>query len=333
MKRAFTPEQDRQIAKEYASGVSSLALQVKYGVSRGAIYAALRRAGTPAVYTTAARRQHMLDLVAGRRVLTDEEEAAAIKAYRNGASTTSLASQYHTTTVTICRICERHGVRRRICTRRLPLDESAFDNAEASEAAAYWVGMLMADGCICTGANRSPAFKLSLAGDDGEHIYDLRSFLGSGHKVLTERSSIGQTRKSLNINSGRLVAALARYGVVPRKSLTARVLLLENNPHFWRGMVCGDGSVFVRYGHPVIVLAGSKENVDLFLSFCKTLTPTQATVHPIASIWETRLQGSHALAVIRALFECCCVALARKWNTARQVLAEYSPRKRGGRRN
>ena len=34
------------------------------------------------------------------------------------------------------------------------------------------------------------------------------------------------------------------YGVVPNKSFTASVSPeLQNNKHFWKGMVCGDGGV------------------------------------------------------------------------------------------
>lgn len=331
MNRTFTTDEDSQLSADYIAGISVATLAARKHVALNTIRAALARAGTPATYSKEARRAHILELVAEQRALSDEQEAALAAEYLAGASAGMLAAKYDLPKMQVFRALHRQRVKRRICTRRLALNEAAFNDAEHNEAAAYFVGVLMADGCITCRRGRPAAFKLSLTDEDSEHIHDLKAFLKSGHKVLTEANG-GNTLRSLNIDSVRLVTALARYGVVPRKSLTARVLLLENNRHFWRGIVCGDGSVFIRNEHPAICLAGSEANVKLFLSFCKAITPTRAEANPLKSIWETRLFGSHALAVIRVLFDGCTVALARKWAIAKQVIAEYKPRKHGGRR-
>ncbi len=183
--RAFTPEEEQQLVAEYQGGSTADVLAAKHGVTRCTIYAALRRAGSPAIYTSEQRRAHMLNVIAQQRGLSDDIEATIAADYLSGKSSGWIGRKHGISPSLVFMALKRQGVRRRYHTRPLALNEAAFDDAENNPNAAYWVGMLMADGCVSE-RDYGLSVKLSLTETDGEHIADFRSFLGSGHKIGTE---------------------------------------------------------------------------------------------------------------------------------------------------
>src|SRR5579859_3912965 len=106
--------------------------------------------------------------------------------------------------------------------RPCELNEAAFD--DAGEEAMYWAGFLMADGTVFHARRTQPVIRLSLNEGDAGHVESFRAFLGSTHKIghgVREGFSESQPTASLAVASARLVEALARLGVLPRKSFTA----------------------------------------------------------------------------------------------------------------
>ncbi len=147
---------------------------------------------------------------------------------------------------------------------RLAVNEHAFD--VLTPESAYWIGFLMADGCVSREhAGKSLRLSLRLSVKDREHLERFRAWLGSRHAIYEKDhlDPAGKPRRSccLQIASEPLCTALCRWGVQPRKTgRKAPAPELENDRDFWRGCVDGDGSVYE--GASRVYLSGGRPIVD-----------------------------------------------------------------------
>lgn len=217
--------------------------------------------------------------------------------------------------------------------RRIPFDQAAFDNAETNPIAAYFVGLMMADGWITKRPGMQAYIGLSLSGIDGEHLQDFRTFLGSGHKIthvaakpsvlVAGRESMAQDAYRFCISSDRLAGALAQYGVDENKTKTGELRKVDDSPDAWRGVMCGDGWVSRdAKGIPICGIVGNRRIVEQFLLFVGRRMTTKAKSHRMHSIWAARFDRHAAVRVLRMLFWPGCMALARKRDAALAILRD-----------
>lgn len=258
--------------------------------------------------------------------LSPEVKALFISDFKAGLSTKALAAKYGVCAHTARRIL----IREKLVTKRVKptLNESCFD--ETTEASAYWIGMLITDGCVTKNRDEkwAPTITLRLSVKDKAHIEEFRRFLGSSHSLHETVSKDPNGRGKLfpqvgiSLRSKKLARRLAEFGVVPRKSSTALVRQLEGNRHFWRGAIDGDGSVMVRRsdGYPTIKLVGSRQLVTQWLAFVKTFTSTRATVRSDRNIFVCVISGDGAVSVANELYGDCTTALTRKLKKAKAIL-------------
>ena len=245
--------------------------------------------------------------------LSEQHRSEIVALYQSGTSSTVLGDRYGVSCQAVLALLRRRKVAiqsRSEAARRHVLNDDAF--ASITPESAYWIGFLMADGCI-TGTHE---LRLNLATRDGEQVERFRAFLRSSHTI---GRSHGQVR--LAIKSRKLCSDLAVYGIVPRKSTVAQVVGLEGNRDFWRGVVDGDGNIY--YSAPLgfwyLRLVGSRRMMEQFLAFAKRLTPTTASVRPHKSIAIVCLGGVHAAAILYALYHDAPVALRRKEQIASEL--------------
>ncbi len=216
-----------------------------------------------------------------------------------------------------------------------PLRYDAFDDAEHDNEAAYWVGMLMADGCIRERPRGGPSICLSLVETDGAHVALFRDFLGSSCSLVHDyhRGYEGsQPKLKFTVHSEHMAAELADHGVVPDKTARAAVTGLEMNRDFWRGCIDGDGSLGIQSNTtgriPVVALCGTRLLMNQFATFIRLHAPgCKAKPGPSKGIWQMRVSGKYGVKVIRALYGDCKIALARKLASAQQCLAWEPKRK------
>lgn len=148
---------------------------------------------------------------------------------------------------------------------RLAVNEKAFD--ELTPLSAYWLGFLMADGCVTRQSEgRSLRLTLRLSVKDRAHLERFRDWIGSAHTIYEKEHAdpAGKTQRSccLQISSEPLCTALGKWGVVPRKTTRENPNPeLLNNRDFWRGCVDGDGSVYPESAY----LSGGKYIVERWL--------------------------------------------------------------------
>jgi hypothetical protein len=249
-----------------------------------------------------------------------------IRRYHSGESTYAIAAGLGASQAAIHYLLVRHNVPRRSLVdshRIYPLDEAAFDPPLSAEAR-YWIGMLITDGGITTNANRgTPRITLSLKGTDAEHVERFRDFLKTTHPLYYD----GVRAVTLQVSSLRLTQALAYYGVVPRKSHCARVRDLENDPHFWRGVIDGDGCLgFNKQGgklYPRLGLCGAQPLLNQFVSFTAAFLGRRVNVHPRSTIFQMYFHSHEAVQVVSRLYDNCPIALSRKLAVAREIMMYF----------
>lgn len=138
--------------------------------------------------------------------------------------------------------------------RKFKINEDYFKVID-SEEKAYWLGFIMADGCI-TKANANGdynRFEINLKEDDIEHIEKMNKSFDSNYPIKT----INNTNKKLNfktsicslrISCKKFVDSLRKNGITPNK--TGKENIPNTIPyclikHFIRGFFDGDGSITI----------------------------------------------------------------------------------------
>jgi len=196
------------------------------------------------------------------------------------------------------------------------VDETIFDTF--TEEAAYWLGFLMADGHIDTPKIGNPRIGLTLAATDQEHLVKFRRFLNCSNQVqlkLTKVNGKVWNQYTLRFSSKKIANKLIEYGVTTRKSLTAKVIGLEDNKHFWRGVLDGDGYIKNRDGKDGdrVVVVGSQDLMRQFITFIENNIPKAATrLIPDHNIFRLIVYSVTARMLVILLYENCVVALDRK---------------------
>lgn len=203
--------------------------------------------------------------------------------------------------------------------RRYSLNESVFE--VVTEESAYWVGFIMADGCISRDkTSDSRRLRVNLKTTDADHLRRLRSFLQYEGQVATRDNG---RYCALEINSARLAASLRRYGVVERKSCGASVIHLNTNLHFWRGLIDGDGTLYLyKNMYPALSLCGSEAILNQFADYVKTNFPLikRLSIRECRSIKQVAVAGRSAIALTRHFYGDCSIALERKLQIANTIM-------------
>ncbi len=132
-----------------------------------------------------------------------------------------------------------HLLNQSAAQRRHALDETFFRDVD-SQAKAYWLGLIFADGCI-----HGTSLSLSLARRDKAILVAFRQAIHSEAPVVDYDYCHGAFSRLL-ITSFSLVADLNRLGATENKTqrITFPALDEELVRHFMRGYFDGDGSLY-----------------------------------------------------------------------------------------
>lgn len=232
-KRKIPLEDEPIICQEYLGGLSMYKLADKYNMSVSGIYALLNR-------NQIERRDN--------KVLTPAQEIEAINLYLSGQSVFAVGDKFGIHGTTIPLILARHGYSCRPAghnSRQYHLDEFAFDKID-NERAAYFLGVIYADGCVREGNS----LRIAIAKKDAVQLRRFRAFICSNapiryYKIKTPQGKRKDTCK-IDIYSNHLCGRLEELGVVPYRGKFERTLVhlpREMYRHFIRGLVDGDGAI------------------------------------------------------------------------------------------
>lgn len=211
------------------------------------------------------------------------------------------------------------------------LNLEAFTKPLTAEAK-YWVGFLLADGCVSAGSHGYGTVCLRLKFSDAEHVRKFARFVGvleESVREYTEKSTWGYGHGvQLQFAGKELVGQLAEYNVIPRKSgkeVVEESLALD--PDFWRGMLDGDGSLSMVLRkpyprpYPWITLCGSNDVVSRFVDYLFVITGFKPSISSCRSIFQTALAGKKARVAISNIYPVGCdPVLERKMVLAKAII-------------
>lgn len=154
-----------------------------------------------------------------------------------------LANQFNLSIPSTIKILNEYRIKRYTKVQLFSpnLNENYFDNIDTEEKA-YFLGLIITDGCIHNTKGRQSLIAVTLQDRDKYILEKFKDEINSNKKITSD----GRGCSSINILSNNLVKSLRRYGVTENKSLHT---ILPTNiprhlyPHLIRGILDGDGSI------------------------------------------------------------------------------------------
>ena len=203
------------------------------------------------------------------------------------------------------------------------LDLNVFDDPLSPEAK-YWIGFLLADGCISKTPNGwAPRVALKSVCED--QIIHFQLFLNTSYQISSgkqkENHYINGRRVknqriyySICVYSHALVSRLQELGISYRKSAKERaVRAVSLNRDFWRGYFDGDGTISFHQRtptsrHPQILLYGSELLCQQFVEFLRRNGVVAKKSVQSKKLWRVKLACQKAISVLNLLYKDFCVA-------------------------
>jgi hypothetical protein len=244
--------------------------------------------------------------------------------YAAGDLVQVIADAHGITTSAVRGIAARAGLPARTeWRRRYPLDETAFDHLTNT---GWWlVGLLAADGSINDAEHR---ISLCQSMKDADVLHAFYAYVGCPERPLTmlNLSQEAATRQfprspaaEARIYSTRMVRALARHGIVPRKTASMRLSdEASREAATWLGVLDGDGSVGIyRDGRqPRVVFFGTKALIGQCEAFWRrqlSFTDGGPAARPhTRGLWTFRLSCTKAREAARVLLASSPTSMLRK---------------------
>lgn len=256
----------------------------------------------------------------GNRAVAPDKEQEVVQLYLEGQSSPEIAKKLNACDTTIRNILKKHGIKRRPTWNkayRHKINEHVFDKID-NEGAAYWLGMLYADGYVGQGS-----IVLALKESDSDHLVKLRDFMQSDHILF---DLLVSKTVAFRVHGQHLYKRLQGLGIIVRRGNFA--LMLEHLPsslyhHFIRGYMDGDGYI-TRVGVVVTPNVGFCGHLDI-LTWIKSVLVEKVNasqkpqIRDRRGIMEVAFGGKYQIKrILSYLYQDATIFLPRK-----EVRAQY----------
>lgn len=249
--------------------------------------------------------------------ITEAKRTEITQQYLNGMSFETIRLTYGMAFGRVKKMLEDAGVKARPAKLHT-VNETFFDVIDSHEKA-YFVGLIMADGCVQWNRPKTHIGKLTIGlhEEDGyilEHMARTVGYTGPVRRLVNSGEGTGSygphISKHLGIYNTRLISSLTQYGIHPAKSIDHPFFTNipdEYLPSAILGYFDGDGSVSFH----------AKDNNRLSASFICSITFANALVNTIrranipCSIRTRKLKSGKLMGEVRLKGNRSCLELYR----------------------
>lgn len=175
------------------------------------------------------------------------------------------------------------------------------DKLVDNDITAYIAGIYAADG-----SNEKSGISIGLQSTDKEILEKISSYFNYTGPLYIMKESVRLTISDLAFRK-----YLEARGIVKNKTLDYQVPdLYLHNPHFWRGMIDGDGCIFKykkQYTTYGVSLVGTKHTIDTFKKFCEFILDKPVKVKPYkiksaTEVYSINFVGKMYLSLLNVLY-------------------------------
>jgi len=247
--------------------------------------------------------------------MSAEQKAEAVRRYGEGEKLKGIVAGmgFNWRTVKAALVAAGVQKRRQTTSRRHQFDERFFREID-TEAKAYWLGFLTADGHM----GRGLVVEVGLQEADAEHLKKLAAAVGWPGEVRLKPLSGGRHKAELRLCSMAMIGDLAAAGCThPGTSRVPPKLPPELVRHYLRGLFDGDGGIHLgeHKGRPQASISqcGTEACVRLFREWACRVSGSKANALPRRGIWYFETTGNGVCRrIMDGLFDGATVALDRK---------------------
>lgn len=194
------------------------------------------------------------------------------------------------------------------------LDEDRF--LVPTLEAAYWAGLLSADGSIKRHLKHD--YLLEFSSTDEVLVKGFADFLKTKKPKFSSKPERGKTKYSLTVSSPWLIEDLKLWNLEPLKGTFNKIPdCIKNDPElvnqWFVGLIDGDGSIFTKHGgkNLGITILASKEIIEFAREFFN-LPGCIAQEKDIENLYNYKLSGKNAVALYKRIYR--GRGLSRKWD-------------------
>lgn len=255
--------------------------------------------------------------------ITDEQKRNIVDFYKTKPMTiTELSNYFNISDPTTIKILNQYRIKRYTKSQLFSpnLIESYFENID-SEFKAYFLGLIITDGCIFSKTGKQSLVTIALQDRDKYLLERFLSEIQSNKKI----TNTGNGCSEVSIISDKMVSDLRKYGLTERKSLIIQFpknIDIDMMPHLIRGIFDGDGSAsyYARPNRNVHVKAirfckGNEQFlIDLiqFLNEHVDIIPVN-TFHEQSGVWSIRYAKNDSVKkIIEYMYSDATIYMYRK---------------------
>lgn len=209
--------------------------------------------------------------------------------------------------------------------KKYACNEHFFDTIDSDEKA-YFLGFLLADGCV----KNENILSIGLKHEDRYLLESFKNLLESTYPITDEIkisnfSPNGTEASYFRIRSKALCSKLKEYGIIPRKTFAAQ--FNPNNlisPQFingyLRGIFDGDGWVSIYESGKEIGFCGTEAVCSGISSTLLSYLNVKSTCKPYSSIYRLRVSNTHDITQIyNFMYQNASIYLKRKKDKMFQI--------------
>jgi intein-encoded DNA endonuclease-like protein len=177
------------------------------------------------------------------------DEVKILSLYKEGQSSYAIAKEFNCSSKKILSTLKKHNIERRASnttTFSYDIDDTFFEVID-TEAKAYFLGFMFADGC---NYEKNNCISISLHIQDLHIIQEFKKVLNFAGPIRERKKEGKVTACGIFFKSKKMSQDLAALGCIAKKSKLMKDLpkLPEDlMPHFIRGYFDGDGTVYKHY--------------------------------------------------------------------------------------